>query len=72
MTYEQALFARNTSARATIKEITSAISKSGSPFIPTTFRCFCSPSPNASSTLSTHQRIILYTITGMDNIYRSK
>ena len=72
MTYEQALFARNTSARATIKEITRAISKSGIPFISTIYRGFCSPPPNASSTLRTTQRIMLYTITGMDNIYRSK
>ena len=58
MTYEQALFARNTSARATIKEITRAISKSGIPFISTTFRGFSSTRPYASNTLRTTQRII--------------
>ena len=68
MTYEQALFARNTSARATIKEITRAISKSGIPFISTTFRGFSSTRPYASNSLSIAQRIMLYAITGMDNI----
>ena len=58
MAYEQALFARNTSARATIKEITRAISKSGIPFISTIFRGFSSTTPYASNSISIAQRIM--------------